>query len=328
MRSRSRAPRSGCCSSSAWRRVLHGPRRPGRLPRAGPVVRRPVPRRAADAVVLYLTGRAQRSRALRAFLHLARGSSSHRGSRSRAGSSTATHARLSGRSRSRSTSVGTLTLGGGERLSGLAGALRRALRAVRDHRARRVDRRDRRRGRRRSAGLHVRARRHDRVRGRGGTLVGVLRLPSRSAPSGRCASPSLAAAGRWRVTSSRSSTTRWCSGSSSSRSPRRRRSRIPTSRSPARGAQRWGSASRSASLSVVLARYRIVHVIAWERTAPSSRPRRGDRVPRAGRDVAPRARRRHRRRMLSVESARLRVVRRQIRSGGPRISTRDHKPGS
>jgi low temperature requirement protein LtrA len=82
-------------------------------------------------------------------------------------------------------------------------------------------------------------------------------------------------------------------------------------------------------LSVVLARYRIVHVIAWERiggmvAAPAAVI--------AFRDldamwllsvivailIA----------VLSIESYRLRVVRGQIRSGGPRISTRDHTSGS
>ena len=48
-------------------------------------------------------------------------------------------------------------------------------------------------------------------------------------------------------TCSRCCTTRWCSGSSSSRSPRRRRSLIPRSGSPERGEPRWRSVSRSGS---------------------------------------------------------------------------------
>ena len=82
-------------------------------------------------------------------------------------------------------------------------------------------------------------------------------------------------------------------------------------------------------LSVVLARYRIVHVIAWERiggmvAAPVAVIvfRELDAMWLLAVIVAILIA------VLSIESYRLRVVRRQIRSGGPRISTRDHKSGS
>ena len=74
-------------------------------------------------------------------------------------------------------------------------------------------------------------------------------------------------AGRWPATSSRTSTTRWCSGSSSTRSRRRRRSSIRSTR--CREAGRWALGLGIAIFLVgfALMRFRVVRRVAWERLA-------------------------------------------------------------
>ena len=150
------------------------------------------------------------------------------------------------------------------------GPLRRALRALRDHRARRVDRRHRGRRGRRHRDLTFAVTVAIAFAGAAALWWAYFDFVALAAERSLRFAPPAARADREPGTCSRSSTTRRCSGSSSSPSARRNAG-SPLEPLPASGRAALVLGGSLPLLATILGRYRVTRHVAWERVGGNRR---------------------------------------------------------